>query len=73
MPPPSIDRIQKLMSLGTDPPNDREWLLDDLLQELRARGLKEQQLKGIELAVNISFRLGEKNACLKIARGEEVS
>jgi hypothetical protein len=67
----SFNRIQKLLSLGNDPPNDLNFILNDVMRELKERGITEHQLKGIELAINIAFRLGEKNAALKIARGGE--
>lgn len=73
MPPPSLDRLQKLMSLGANPPNDVNVILDDLLGEMRRRGVREEQLTGVELTVRTAFRLGEKNAAMKIARGEELS
>jgi hypothetical protein len=67
----SFNRIQKLLSLGNDPPNDLKFLINDITRELKERGITEHQLKGIELVINIAFRLGEKNAALKIARGGE--
>jgi len=65
-------RLQKLMALGADPPNDLKFIVRDVKGELRRRGLTESQIEGVEISVNIAFRLGEKNAAMKIARGEEV-
>lgn len=65
-----LDRMQKLLALGADPPNDLKFIISDLMSELKKRGVPAHQLKGIELAISIAFRLGEKHAALEIARGE---
>ena len=61
-------RAAKLMTLGEDPPNDLATIIDDLFLELQRRGVGEEQIKGVEIALKIAFALGEKNAALKIAR-----
>ena len=60
-------RLQKLVALGADPPNDLEYLIKDLVSELRWRDVAEQHIQGVEIAIKIAFVLGEKNAALKMA------
>ena len=60
-------RMKKLMSLGADPPNDLAYMIEDLLGELRRRGVREDILEGVEITLKIAFRLGEKNAALLMA------
>jgi len=64
------ERIRKLMALGNDPLNDLEFIRADIRNELKRRGVTDNQMEGIALAINIAFALGEKNAALKIAKGE---
>jgi hypothetical protein len=66
------NRIRKLMLLGNDPLKDLEFIRADVIGELKRRGVTDNQIEGVELAVNVAFALGEKNAALKIARGEEL-
>lgn len=61
----------KLMTLGDDPPNDLVTIIGDLLAELKRRGVAAEQVRGVEIALKIAFALGEKNAALRIARGED--
>lgn len=60
-------RIERLMTLGDDPPNDLEVIISDVLAELKKRGVSVDQIRGVEIAIKIAFALGEKNAALKIA------
>ena len=66
-----LERIQKLMLLGGDPPNDLRFLIEDVLGELKRRGVTESQTRGVTLAINIAFALGEKNGALKMAVARE--
>jgi hypothetical protein len=64
------DRLQKILSLGeSDPEKGYKFLVDDLMNELRKRGINQSQLHGIRTVMEISFRLGEKSAALKLING----
>ena len=62
-------RMERLLALGDDPPNDLRVIIRDLLAELKRRDVSEQQIKGVEIALKIAFALGEKNAALRMAKG----
>jgi len=63
-----LDRVQKLMSLGADPPADLEYLINDLRGEMQRRGVPGNAFKGVEISLRTAFALGERNAALRIMR-----
>jgi hypothetical protein len=48
-----------------DPENALSVIIEDLMGELRRRGLRDP--KGVEIGLRVAFTLGEKNAALKMA------
>lgn len=51
-----------------DPDNGIKMLIADFRQQMQRRGVNENALEGMTIALNIAFWLGENSAAQKIAK-----
>lgn len=67
------DEIERILSIvtETDPEQGFETIYSDLEQRLRARGLNENAMEGIRIAMQIAFRLGERAGINKMMDARE--
>lgn len=54
-----------------DPEQGIKTLIDDFQTQMRIRGVSDDAIHGMTIALQIAYRLGENAAVRKIAKGEK--
>lgn len=57
--------------LDGDPEKGLAILMEDLSMRLKRQGVKPNSIKGIHIAMQIAYRLGERAAALEMVEKEE--
>lgn len=67
------DEIEHILSIVTEtnPEHGFKTIYNDLETRLRARGLNENAMEGIRIAMQIAFRLGERAGINKMMDARE--